>query len=545
MQKDILDFLSEFAVFLQDHKFAVSESALAHLLRLVESAGVDITEEDEMLAALSVCLAKTGEQVAKMKALFREFLIQKNIPQREEQKEKEKQEKRKELDLFVSDAQKQLENLKRQKERIRKNIIQKAHENESKPKVSRKTQTQLKKLSETKTKSQKQIEQAKKMLLGELPWDEKQAGCLYQTLMKQAEKSLYDGDLEQVDAMMDISKELSSAITKRQKNTAELESAISQAQEETDQQIKKLQRQMKDEQRRYEDTCRELDRAFEQMKRGMDSSNDSLTIKPSSVIHRADFIGGGSIQTMNAEFVRLSEKPFKKLTEAEKNQMREYLRQNLLAFKTRMTRNINSKRRLSLNLEETMRESIRTCGQPINLIYKQPRRSKADLVLILDVSGSCKDASEMMLTFIGLLKEVFPRGCSAFAFVNSLYDISRVYDTEDVDNAAKQILTMIPRSGQYSNYERPLRSMWKEYRNRISKDSMIIFIGDARNNKNDAGENYIKNICRKAKCAYWLNTDDRKKWDQGDSIASVYGHYAAMYEIRNIRQLLGFLSEMK
>ena len=214
MQKDILDFLSEFAVFLQDHKFAVSESALAHLLRSVESAGVDITEEDEMLAALSVCLAKTGEQVAKMKALFREFLSKKTIPQREEQKEKEKQEKRKELDLFVSDAQKQLENLKKQKERIRKNIIQKAHENESKPKVSRKTQTQLKKLSETKTKSQKQIEQAKKMLLGDTPLDEKQAGCLYQTLMKQAEKSLYDGDLEQADAMMDISKELSSAITK-------------------------------------------------------------------------------------------------------------------------------------------------------------------------------------------------------------------------------------------------------------------------------------------------------------------------------------------
>ena len=53
MQKDILDFLSEFAVFLQDHKFAVSESALAHLLRSVEAARVDITEEDEMLAALS------------------------------------------------------------------------------------------------------------------------------------------------------------------------------------------------------------------------------------------------------------------------------------------------------------------------------------------------------------------------------------------------------------------------------------------------------------------------------------------------------------
>lgn len=144
MQKDILDFLSEFAVFLQDHKFVVPESALAHLLRSVEAAGMDITEEDEMLAALSVCLAKTGEQVAKMKELFREFLIKKTIPQREKQKEKEKQEKRKELDLFVSDAQKQLENLKKQKEQIRKDVMQKAQENEPKPKVSRKAQTQLK-----------------------------------------------------------------------------------------------------------------------------------------------------------------------------------------------------------------------------------------------------------------------------------------------------------------------------------------------------------------------------------------------------------------
>ena len=89
MQKDILDFLSGICCFfLQDHKFAVSESALAHLLRSVEAARVDITEEDEMLAALSVCLAKTGEQVAKMKALFREFLSKKTIPQREKQKEK-------------------------------------------------------------------------------------------------------------------------------------------------------------------------------------------------------------------------------------------------------------------------------------------------------------------------------------------------------------------------------------------------------------------------------------------------------------------------
>ena len=35
------------------------------------------------------------------------------------------------------------------------------------------------------------------------------------------------------------------------------------------------------------------------------------------------------------------------------------------------------------------------------------------------------------------------------------------------------------------------------------------------------------------------------KWDQGDSIASVYGYYARMYETVNIQQLLGFIMEMR
>ncbi|MFQ9076105.1 MAG: hypothetical protein ACLR5J_10790 [Lachnospiraceae bacterium] len=110
MQKDILDFLSEFAVFLQDHKFVVPESALAHLLRSVEAAGMDITEEDEMLAALSVCLAKTGEQVAKIESVVSRVSEQKQSRKGEQKEKKGSRRNRKELDLFVSDAQKQLEN---------------------------------------------------------------------------------------------------------------------------------------------------------------------------------------------------------------------------------------------------------------------------------------------------------------------------------------------------------------------------------------------------------------------------------------------------
>ena len=694
MGKYILDFLSEFATFLQERDFAVSESALAHLLKAVEYAGINITDEGEMIPALSVCLAKNGEQVAVIEALFHEFLIQKSLPKSEKENEAKKQEKKKEMDAVISDMQKQLESLQRQKaqikkdmedgddkaakkkasedriatiqeqignlekvkdqigsdakarkeaekqakkklldsftsdvqgqikglekvrEQIRQNLLA-AKSSENTLKISKKTQKYFAKLAEEKTPFQKQVAQAKALLSGNEPWSEKQAEKLSRALMEQAEKCLYNGQFELADAAMEISKELSSAVAKQQKFDNALENDICEAQKETDQQIealqkqiqeeqfkywtvcqgvnsaiqeaqketncqiktlhgqlkseqkryadtchefnlaveaaqmettqriKTLQKQIRDEQKRYKETCQKLDLALEKMREGGTISKDSLTLKPFSVIHRADFIGGGSVQIMNEEFVQIVEKAFKKLTDADKRKIRDYLRQNLLAFKTRMTRNINSQRRLTLNMEETIRESIRTCGQPMNLVYRQPKRNKADLILILDVSGSCKDASELMLTFIGILKEIFPRGCSAFAFVNSLYDISKVYETEDVEQATKKILSMIPSVGQYSNYERPLRSMWEEYRNRISKDSMVIFIGDARNNKNDTGEEYIRNICRKAKCAYWLNTDARQKWDQGDSIVSVYGHYAKMYETGNIRQLLGFISEMR
>lgn len=65
MEELILNFLSEFAIFIQNHGFAISESSLAHLLRLVEATEMEITNEDEILPALSICLAKTGEQSAK------------------------------------------------------------------------------------------------------------------------------------------------------------------------------------------------------------------------------------------------------------------------------------------------------------------------------------------------------------------------------------------------------------------------------------------------------------------------------------------------
>lgn len=341
MGKDILDFLSEFATFLQERNFAVSESALAHLLKAVEDAGINITDEGEMIPALSVCLAKNGEQVAVIEALFHEFLIQKSLPESEQENEAKKQEKKKAMNAAISDMQKQLESLQKEKlqiqkdmearedwsakkkafddcvsgiqeqlenlekikeqtvsdlkaqkevekqakkklldsftsdvqgqikglekvkEQIRQNLLA-AKQSENTLKISKKAQKYFAKLAEEKAPFQKQVEQAKALLSGNEPWNEKQAETIRRVLMEQAEKCLYNGQFELADAAMELSKELSSAIAKQQKNADMLETEILEAQKETDQQIEALQKQIRKGQFEYQTVCQEVNSSIQE-----------------------------------------------------------------------------------------------------------------------------------------------------------------------------------------------------------------------------------------------------------------------------------------
>lgn len=164
-----------------------------------------------------------------------------------------------------------------------------------------------------------------------------------------------------------------------------------------------------------------------------------------------------------------------------------------------MTRNINTKEKRKIDIKETIQNACKTGGLPINICYEKPKINKTKLVLVLDVSGSCKEASEMMLTFMYSLQSVFPGGCKTFAFVDSLYNISEIMKASDINESIKDVLDTIPRKGVYSNYFKPLRSLWVNNKQEITSDSIVIFMGDARNNANDPGLEYVKNIARRAK----------------------------------------------
>lgn len=57
---------------------------------------------------------------------------------------------------------------------------------------------------------------------------------------------------------------------------------------------------------------------------------------------------------------------------------------------------------------KTIQAACKTGGIPFEVCFAKPKRNRSNLILILDISGSCKEASEMMLGFMYLLKVCLP-----------------------------------------------------------------------------------------------------------------------------------------
>lgn len=165
----------------------------------------------------------------------------------------------------------------------------------------------------------------------------------------------------------------------------------------------------------------------------------------------------------------------------------------------------------------------------------------------MDISGSCRKASELMIYFAYQLKDLFGGGCKVYCFVNSLYDVSDIFDdNNDVKSVFENVLNQIPTKGAYSNYYIPFEDFTQNHMSDLTKDTIAIFIGDARNNQNETGEDNIKAIARKCKSSYWLNTEEVDRWDKKDSIISTYSKYMKnTFEVLNSKDLMQSLLSIK
>ncbi|MBQ3422085.1 MAG: VWA domain-containing protein, partial [Romboutsia sp.] len=257
--------------------------------------------------------------------------------------------------------------------------------------------------------------------------------------------------------------------------------------------------------------------------------------------HRPTFKEGfNNVKTqldlLNSDIEKLDKTQYETLTDI--------IKSNASKFRTKISRAMIKDKSKKFNYKKTMQNSLKTSGLPIELFYEKPKIKKTKIVCILDVSGSCAKSSKLLLRFIYELSNVFKGGVKSYAFIRELSDISDFFINYHINDAIEESLKSVTRT--YSDYYTALKMFNDSYLGEIDKSTVVIFLGDARNNKNKPGTEFLSNIQRKAKSTIWLNTEEKPKWNVNDSIIGIYSEYMnEVHEILTTNDIIQFLENFK
>ncbi|SIS07783.1 vWA domain-containing protein [Williamsia sterculiae] len=212
----------------------------------------------------------------------------------------------------------------------------------------------------------------------------------------------------------------------------------------------------------------------------------------------------------------------------------------LLASKMEIRR--RRSHRGAVDVRRTLRASMTTGGVPIDLIRRKPRPGRPDLVVLCDVSGSVSGFSQFTLQLVYALRQQFAK-VRVFAFVDTVDEVTDYFDqsagNDDFGASMAAMLhraRLITRDG-HSDYGHALQGFADDHLDALSRRGALLILGDARNNYHDPRFAALTRLVDRSRHAYWLNPEEARLWDSGDSIAEQYAQIITMFEARNAAQL--------
>lgn len=213
-----------------------------------------------------------------------------------------------------------------------------------------------------------------------------------------------------------------------------------------------------------------------------------------------------------------------------------------LATRLAQRRKRGSKGRL--DVRATIRRSLAHGGALVEPRFKPPRRSKPELVLLCDVSGSMATFARFTMHLTYAIASELSR-VRVFAFIDGIDEVTSFFGT---DVAFEEGLArmgaeadLVRRDG-HSDYGRSFAEFRERFADAVTARTTIVVTGDARNNYRDAGVEDLAEVAATARAMFWLNPESRRYWDTGDSIMTAYGNVAdRVDEVRSLRQLERFV----
>jgi uncharacterized protein with von Willebrand factor type A (vWA) domain len=200
-----------------------------------------------------------------------------------------------------------------------------------------------------------------------------------------------------------------------------------------------------------------------------------------------------------------------------------------------------------LDFRATARRSLATGGAPVEPVFRARRRSKPELWVLADISGSVAAFARFTLQLVYALSSQFSH-TRAWAFIDGVDEVTELLrSAADMAEAVRQVNAtagVVWREG-HSDYGHVLGDFVRGWGNELTPRTTVVVLGDARNNYHAVERWAMAEIARRARQVFWLNPEPRAYWDTGDSVLAHYGAFCAgVSECRNLRQLRRFVEQL-
>ena len=214
---------------------------------------------------------------------------------------------------------------------------------------------------------------------------------------------------------------------------------------------------------------------------------------------------------------------------------------------TRLAQRRKLGRKGRLDIRRTIRRSLAHGGALLEPKFKPLRRTKPELVLLCDVSGSMATFARFTMQLTYAIGHEFSK-VRSFAFIDGIDEVTRFFgpgnDFYDGMIRMAAEARLVWRDG-HSDYGNALRHFEENFCGVVTPRSTVIVAGDARNNYRDSSAHVLASIRQQARALFWLNPEARRYWDTGDSIMSTYAARCdGVHEVRTLRQLQMFVERV-
>ena len=213
----------------------------------------------------------------------------------------------------------------------------------------------------------------------------------------------------------------------------------------------------------------------------------------------------------------------------------EELARNLV---TRKSLRFRKSRHGRVDIKKTIQRSFRTGNLPFHIIYKHRKIKKNELVVLCDVSGSVWEVARFFIKLVHEMQNQFSRARS-FLFVDRINEVTDEFDRRPFEEIVENMKDdhALNFFG-LSDFGRAFYQFHDEHLLSLSRDTVLVILGDARTNWFDPQDWVLGEIQGRVHQTIWLNPEPVQYWDTDDSVMSRYRpHCDHVLECRNLAQL--------